>query len=185
MNSDTLIPVIFSPIIGAIVGFIFSRFGVSGKIRLAEYYLKKTELIEKLLANDHITVNRAHLEKDLNDIAATISLLSIADEEIAQIKYGERPLLKKILHLPKATTPAGVFATIFFYVYIITGAMYIVLIPGMRKEMGLGLTIFAMLMCFLIAFLCRLWAINSAYREAIVQRARRELLLNDKLTKKS
>ena len=45
-----ILAAVASPIVAAIVGLIVARSGTTAKLRRVEYFLKRTELIEKLLS---------------------------------------------------------------------------------------------------------------------------------------
>ena len=68
MEYQIIIPIILAPIITAIVGLIFSKYGLTGKTKHLEYFLKRVELIEKLIANDNIKTNKVKLKSELDDI---------------------------------------------------------------------------------------------------------------------
>jgi hypothetical protein len=185
MKTEVLIPIFLSPLIGAIIAFLFSQFGITGKTRLLEYYLKRLELIEKLLSSKEIDIDRSILKKEVNEIIVFICLSSVKNEEIEQIEFVSRPWYKKIIHLPLQKTLSGKIASFIFYLYGVSGVLYIFILVSMfigdNDEWYIALI--GLVMSFLIAYLCRIWAIKSAYSRAILERAKRELFLNDKLLK--
>ncbi|MDX6187948.1 hypothetical protein SGQ83_01180 [Flavobacterium sp. Fl-318] len=183
MKTEILIPIFFSPIVGAIIGFVFSQLGISGKTKIVEYYLKRVELIEKLLLNKEIKLDKSVLKDELNEIITYVSLSSIKNNEIAKIDFAKRPWYKKIIHLPQITTITGKVASFIFYLYGSIGLIYIPIIISLifNKRKELIVVLITTCLTFLVAFLCRLWVIRIAYREAILQKAKKELFLNNEL----
>ena len=113
MKFEILIPIILAPVITAIVGLVFSKYGISGKSKRIEYYLKRLELIEKLLANNDITASKNLIRNELNDIVTYLSLSSLKNDEFVRIEFKNRPWFRKILTLPYTGSIGGTIAQIF------------------------------------------------------------------------
>lgn len=179
---------IIGPLAGTVIGLVFARFGMAGREKLQEFYLKRIELIEKLLllepTVDQVrpnTINRSALCEELADIVNRIRLMSLTLEDQAQLEFHKQPLYKRLWKLPKPQTSGGWFATIVFYLYAFTGLFYLVLFFINTAEDGLNriplkIVLITLVSSFVVAWIARYAAIRSAQSAVILQRARRQLL---------
>ena len=185
MDYKIIAPIIIAPIITALVGLVFSKYGVSGKIKQLEFYLKRIELIEKLLATKRLKSNQFKLENELEEIATYINVSSISTNEFAVLDYKNKKWYYKIFNLPKSITIGGKVATVIYYIYGITSVLYIPLIIYILIAHGIGeytsLFFIGFGISFVVAILCRNIVINAAQRNLIVEKAKREIFLNDNL----
>ncbi len=186
MDYKIIAPIIIAPIITAFVGLVFSKYGVSGKIKQLEFYIKKKELIEKLLATKRLKSNQLKLENELEEIATYINVSSISANEFTVFDYKNKKRYYKVFNLPKSITIGGKVAAVVYYIYGITSILYIPLIIYILIEHGFGeytaLFFIGFGISFVVALLCRNIVINAAQRNLIVEKAKREIFLNDNLT---
>jgi len=184
----TLVVSIFiAPLVVAIIGLIFARIGLSGKLEWEEYYLKRIELIEKILSLEP-TIAKARpggidcspLYEELADIVARVRLMSLRIEEQAQLDFYKQPLYKRFWKLPKPHGVGGWVASVIFYLYALCTLEYAAALVFVVKVFGVGLPAISIFMfiaiSILIAWLGRHWAIRSATSAIILERARRQLL---------
>lgn len=113
-DNIALFAIFATPIIAAVVGFIFNKLGLGGKLRQAEYYSKRLRIVKELLDIDKNTVRDFNLQYDRELIKSEIDKVfeyirktshSKAEAEI-QI-FHKRSLPKRILFLPKPRTAGG------------------------------------------------------------------------------
>ena len=149
------------------------------KTKRLEYFQKRFDLIEKLLQSEHIESNKNKLKEELDEIAVKLSLTSIKSEEFASINYSKKPFLTKIFVLPKISSIGGKIGLVVYYLYGITGLLYIPLSIALLISGDLGedwyIILIAIFGSFTFALLARIAVVKGVKREAIVEKAKRLL----------
>lgn len=181
--TGTILAAVASPIVAAIVGLIVARSGTTAELRRVEYFLKRTELIEKLLSlqSNQIKEDKfpvAPLIDELNDIAASIQQSSIRQQEQDHSDFDKRPLWKRIYKLPVPRTVGGWIGSGIFYVYSLGALAYVVMLlialVGVQTTLPTEVLLPGIFGSVLFAWLGRIWAVKSARVAASLDRARRE-----------
>lgn len=164
-----LAPVILSPIVIALIGFIFSGIGISGKLKRIEYYGKRYELIDKILSNTNINIRKESLKDEIRDIVTYLEATSLSIEEKAQLDFNKKKSFNRHVTLPKPTSVGGWIATILYYMYGFTFVVYLLAIIGTTFLFEANNTpeenqlfYYGLFGSAAIAFGARLWAINIA-----------------------
>jgi hypothetical protein len=133
VEAEIIIPVILSPFVSAIVAIWAARFGVIGQIRHAELLEKRLKILTDLnklaLSQERNEAIRREAEVILEDVLRTSARFDI--ERV--VEWRNKSFLRRFLTLPRPHGTGWLFTAI-FYVYLVTGLLYLILLPKYLLE---------------------------------------------------
>lgn len=177
MTFETILPLVVAPLITAIIGALFSKFGSNSKIKDLELKLKKIELLERLIINSDTSEEKEALKSKISHISNSLIVSEIEDVKFIELSYLKKPWYYRLIFLPRLKTLASRIAGFAYYIYLIYGLILLFWLPKVlwedheRKE----LAIIVLISSFLLAFLHRKIAIHFSQRDAIVEKAKIDL----------
>ena len=180
MNEEAklLLPIVASPLIGAVLSILISAIGLPGRVAQVEYQDKRLALIEKLLTvlPEGSRELRQALEHELAEIISFVTETSPAAEELRLLNYDKRIWFRKILP-PSPSSFAGTVANVVFYMYAVYPFVFFLAFNGsFSGETGdTSFKLFVILASTTMAILARMWAIKTARKNALIRRSRRLL----------
>ncbi|APD06214.1 hypothetical protein UJ101_00675 [Flavobacteriaceae bacterium UJ101] len=177
MTFETLFPILAAPLITAIIGVVFSKFGIENKTKELEFKLKKVELLEKLKNYLNSEEEKKEIVEKINRITNDLVISELKDDDFVKFSYKEKPWYYRLIFLPRLKSTAAKITGYTYYIYLTYGLIQLYWIPDIiygkddRKEIA-GLLL---ILSFILAFVHRKAAIHFSHRDAIVKKAKIEI----------
>ena len=125
----------------AVLAFVGARVGLPGRTLLMTYVDRRLKVISNLLNNhkDRLSATEiSELEKEIREVVDEI-LVTSNRMELDQLREWRRQSpLRRVLFLPRPRSITGYVLTIFSYIYLASGIIYVALVPVILSSEELG-----------------------------------------------
>ena len=175
--SSPLVPAILA-LLPAIVALISARPWLTARNKRMEYFERRLTLVKSMLADhrDRLEPNQiAAIESEVKFIANDMIASSDRSEEKRILRWSHQAIWKKLFTLPRPQSLTNWIANALFYLYLVCGIFYLVvmlpwvLVQGQKIEelLQLEVVIWGIIGSFVICALARKWSLSIARKRTI------------------